>query len=135
MASTVRELTPLLEVFDLPASVAFYRDILGFDLVSGDDTWWCMLRLGGATLMLNTAYEINERPPSPEPNRVRGHADTSLYLGADNPEAVYADLRSKGWPATEPTITTYGMKQTSTRDPDGFRIFFIAPSQPAGPKT
>jgi hypothetical protein len=26
MAITISELTPLLEVFDLPASIAFYRD-------------------------------------------------------------------------------------------------------------
>lgn len=29
MALQVHDLTPLLEVFDLPTSVAFYRDVLG----------------------------------------------------------------------------------------------------------
>jgi hypothetical protein len=32
MAITIAGLTPLLEVFDLPTSIAFYRDVLGFDL-------------------------------------------------------------------------------------------------------
>jgi glyoxylase I family protein len=98
MAITISELTPLLEVFDLPASIAFYRDVLGFELVSGDDSWWCMLRLGEATLMLNTAYENDERPPAPEPARVRGHDDTSLYFSSPDPDQVYALLREKDGP-------------------------------------
>src|SRR5947209_19614504 len=93
MAITVREVTPLLEVFDLPASIAFYRDVLGFELVSGDESWWCMLKLGGATVMLNTAYERDERPTAPDALRVRGHADTSLYFSSPDPDAVYAHLR------------------------------------------
>jgi len=130
MAITLGGLTPLLEVFDLPTSVAFYRDVLGFELVSGDESWWCMLRLGGSTLMLNTAYESDERPPAPEPARVRGHADTELYFSAPDPDAVYAHLRQKGWAATEPTITSYGMRRVSTQDPDGFQLFFICPVDP-----
>ncbi len=130
MAIAVRGLTPLLEVFDLPASIAFYRDVLGFELVAGDDSWWCMLKLGEISLMLNTAYEDHERPPAREPARVRGHADLSLYFSSPDPDEVYAHLCSKGWAVTEPTITSYGMRQVSTKDPDGFQLFFICPAKP-----
>ena len=130
MAITVGAVTPLLEVFDLPASVAFYRDVLGFAMVSGDESWWCMLRSGEATLMLNTAYEPGGRPPEPEPKRFRGHGDTSLYFDAD-PDGVHAHLREKGWPVTEPEDTSYGMRQVSTKDPDGFQLCFIRPSRSA----
>jgi glyoxylase I family protein len=34
MAVEIRGLTPLLQVFDMPTSVRFYRDVLGFELVS-----------------------------------------------------------------------------------------------------
>jgi hypothetical protein len=61
---------------------------------------------------------------------VRGHGDASLYLDAD-PDGVYAHLREKGWPATEPVDTSYGMRQTSTKDPDGFALCFISPIRPA----
>lgn len=129
MTITVREVTPLLEVFDLPASISFYRDVLGFELISGDESWWCMLRLGDSTLMLNTAYENHERPSAPEPRRVRGHGDTSLYFSSPDPDAVFAQLREKGWPVTEPVLTSYGMRHVSARDPDGFQLFFIAPAK------
>ena len=61
MAIAVRGLAPLLQVFDMPASLRFYRDALGFELVSssepGDDADWVWLRHGDAHLMLNAAYE------------------------------------------------------------------------------
>lgn len=130
MPDPVDGLTPLLEVFDLPASIAFYSGVLGFELVSRSDAW-CMLRLGAATLMLNTAYDEDERPQQPEPDRVRGHADTSLYLSTPDCAAVYTHLREKHWPATAPRTTIYQMREVSTRDPDGFQIFFISPLDPA----
>jgi glyoxylase I family protein len=128
MAITVGGVTPLLEVFDLPASVAFYRDVLGFEMISGDDKWWCMLRLGEATIMLNTAYEDDERPPAPDARRARGHGDTSLYFSAPDPDAVYAHIKEKGWHVKAPEVTSYGMKVCSTRDPDGFQLLFICPA-------
>jgi len=128
MAIAISGLVPLLEVFDLPTSIAFYRDVLGFELVSGDESWWCMLKLDGATLMLNTAYEDHERPAVPEPARVRGHADTSLYFSSPDPDEVYKHLRSKGWTVQEPMVTSYGMRQVSTKDPDGFQLFFLCPA-------
>jgi glyoxylase I family protein len=126
MALTVRGLMPLLEVFDLPKAVAFYRDVLGFELVAGDESWWCMLKLGDSTLMLNTAYERDERPPQPQPQRVRGHGDTSLYFSSPDPDEAYAHLQARGWPVTAPEVTSYGMRQVSTKDPDGFQLFFHA---------
>ena len=69
MALDVRGLTPLLQVYDMPTSVRFYRDVLGFEVAAtspmlGEDRFhWALLRLGDAELMLNTAYEFdNDRP-------------------------------------------------------------------------
>jgi catechol 2,3-dioxygenase-like lactoylglutathione lyase family enzyme len=127
MAITVTGITPLLEVFDLPASIAFYRDVLGFELISGDDTWWCMLKSGEVRLMLNTAYEKDQRPAVPDGARVRGHGDAELYFDTPDADEVYAQIRSKGWPATEPKDMHYGFRQVNTKDPDGFLLCFISP--------
>jgi hypothetical protein len=32
-------LTPLVQVFDMPTSVRFYRDVLGFEVVSTSEYW------------------------------------------------------------------------------------------------
>ena len=36
MAIVVQRMTPLLQVFDMPTALAFYRDALGFEVVSSN---------------------------------------------------------------------------------------------------
>lgn len=126
MAIAIRDLTPLLEVFDMPRSIAFYRDVLGFEVVetseSGDDFDWAMLRCGQAALMLNTAYEKDERPAGPDPGRLTGHADTELFCGCVDIHSAYAYLKASGCQVEAPIITHFGMRQLWVTDPDGFRI-------------
>jgi glyoxylase I family protein len=118
----IRGLAPLLQVFDMPTSIHFYRDILGFEVVNtsgpGEDVGWVLLRLHGVELMLNTAYESDQRPPAPDPNRVLGHGDTGLYFGCPDVEQAYVQLRIKGLDVEEPVIRTYGMKQLNVTDPE-----------------
>jgi catechol 2,3-dioxygenase-like lactoylglutathione lyase family enzyme len=132
MAVDVRGLAPLLEVFDMPASIHFYRDVLGFEVVStsgpGDGCGWALLRLNGVELMLNTAYEDDERPAAPDPARVAGHADTALFFGCADVDGAYRHLRAQGFDVKEPTIQHYGMKQLYVRDPDGFSLCFQWPA-------
>ena len=62
--------------------------------------------------MLNTAYEYDKRPLSPDPRRVASHRDTApFYFGAPDVDAVYADLHAKGIDLKEPKVAPYGMKQ------------------------
>ncbi len=84
MSIDVRSVCVLLQVFDLPTSVRFYREILGFEIVQtspreGDQFNWGLLRLHDAQLMLNTAYEQEYRPTQQESARVAAHGDTCLY--------------------------------------------------------
>ncbi len=126
MTLDIRGLAPLLQVFDTPTSIHFYRDILGFEVVNtsgeGDDVGWALLRLKGVELMLNTAYEGDERPPGPDANRVSAHGDTGLYFGCPDVEQAYVHLRIKGLDVAEPVIRTYGMKQLNVTDPDGYNL-------------
>src|SRR5260370_33117316 len=87
MTLDVRGLTLLLQVYDMPTSVRFYRDLLGFQLVTtspslGKDRFhWALLRLDHAELMLNTAYEFDsERPAEPDLARTAAHDDTGLVF-------------------------------------------------------
>ena len=49
MPIKVQGLTPLIEVFDMGTSVAFYRDVIGFEVVmqssSGDNFDWGVSQL------------------------------------------------------------------------------------------
>jgi glyoxylase I family protein len=129
-------LCPLLQVFDMPTSIRFYRDVLGFDVISSvpadDRCDWALLRHGESNLMLNTAYEADERPAKPNAARVAAHRDTALFFGCADPDAAYAYLRGKGVEVNEPIVRDYGMKQVYLKDPDGYELCFQCPSSPAG---
>jgi catechol 2,3-dioxygenase-like lactoylglutathione lyase family enzyme len=128
MTPKLEALCPLLEVFDMRTSVAFYRDVLGFEVVSqspsGDDPGWLLLRQGEVELMLSTAFEAGERPPAPDPARVAAHRDTGLFFGSQDVDAVYAHLRAKGVAIEKLAVTSYGTKQLYIRDPDGYVLCF-----------
>lgn len=129
MSIEIRGLTPLLQVFDMPASIAFYRDVLGFEIVGSDGkpvphNDWVLLELNGAQLMLNTAYERNHRPSQPDAKRRAAHGDTCIYFGCPDVDAAYAYLRDKGVQLKPPKVAPYGMKQLYLQDPDGFELCF-----------
>lgn len=132
MAIDVRGLAPLLQVYDMPTSIRFYRDKLGCTVkmtspaLGGEDRFhWVLLELGKAEFMLNTAYESDhERPVPRDPARSSAHDDTCLYFSCPDVEGTYAELRSRGVEVNAPTIAPYGMKQTYLHDPDGYSICF-----------
>jgi glyoxylase I family protein len=132
MELVIEGLCPLLQVFDMPTSLAFYRDVLGFTVVScapdRDDCDWALLRLNGSTLMLNTAYDADDRPPVPDPVRVSAHRDTALFFGCADVDAAYTYLREKGISASTPVVQGYGMKQVYLKDPDGYELCFQCPA-------
>ena len=132
----VRGLCPLIQVYDMPESIRFYCDRLGFALVSDSglrDTpegrmfHWAWLRLDGADLMLNTAYDEGERPPERDASRQGAHGDTCLYFAAPDVDGVATALRSKGIAFEGPRDATYGMRQLWFSDPDGYQLCFQAP--------
>ncbi len=125
MGIEVRGMAPLVQVFDMPTSIAFYRDVLGFAIAETDgkkvpDNDWVMLDLNGVRVMLNTAYEADRRPQSPDPRRIRAHRDTCLYFGCPDVDGAYEHLLSKGIKLKPPAIAPYGMKQLYLNDPDGY---------------
>lgn len=132
MALDVQGLAPLLQVYDMPTAVHFYRDLLGFELVNtsqpGEYFDWAMLRLNDTMLMLNTQYERDRRPAIRDQTRAAGHADVCLYFGCPDVDAAYKELRAKGLDVKEPVIQSYGMKQVYVADPDGYELCFQRPA-------
>jgi glyoxylase I family protein len=134
-AIEIRGLTPLFQVFDMPTSMAFYRDVLGFEVVSSSpvkqdgSSNWVLLALNGVELMLNTAYEDDDRPSAPDPARVAAHEDAAIYFGCPDVDAVYAHLRANGIDAKPPRVAPYGMTQLYVADPDGYNLCFQWPAR------
>jgi glyoxylase I family protein len=135
MPIDIRGMTPLLQVFDMPTSIKFYCESLGFEIVTTDgkpapNCDWVLLRLNGAELMLNTAYEKDQRPAKPDPARISVHEDVGLFFGCPDVDAAYRHLRSLGIETKEPKMAPYGMKQLYLKDPDGYELCLQWPAQP-----
>jgi catechol 2,3-dioxygenase-like lactoylglutathione lyase family enzyme len=130
MPIDMRALCPLIQVYDMPTSIRFYRDLLGFEIVdhspprSPDDFDWCWLRKNDANLMLNTRFEFDSRPPAPDSARNAVHDDTCLYISCPDVDGAYSYLITQGIQVKEPQVAHYGMKQLYLKDPDGFHICF-----------
>jgi catechol 2,3-dioxygenase-like lactoylglutathione lyase family enzyme len=137
MAIELRGSAPLFEVFDMAEAFAFYRGVLGFDVVSTNkekdtdpaDVDWAWLRKDDVDVMLNTAYDHGERPPQRDAKRAFGHG-VCLYIGCPDVDAMYAYLRAHGVDAKPPVVAPYGMKQLYVRDPDGYNLCFQWPENP-----
>ncbi len=131
MAIEFNGLCPLLQVFDMPAALRFYIDVLGFEkrdaspevsTAEGRFSHWVWLQRGAAQLMLNTAYAEDRRPAQRVPEQQRWHRDVCLYLGGRDLDAAYAELIRAGVDASPPQEAPYGMRQLYFRDPDGYEL-------------
>jgi glyoxylase I family protein len=124
-------LAPLIQVFDMPASIRFYRDVLGFEVVTASgpvpDCGWALLRRNSDEIMLNTQFENDDRLAAPDPARQKAHGDTCFYFGCHDLDAAYAHLQANGVAAEKPSVAPYGMRQLYFRDPDGFNLCFQHP--------
>ncbi len=114
-------------------SLAFYRDILGFEIVSsspevetaeGRFSHWVWLKFGSAALMLNTQYDSDKRPEQPDGTRVATHSDISCYISCSDIEVPYEQLSKRGLKADPPRMAPYGLKVFNVIDPDGYGIIF-----------
>ncbi|HUO14778.1 MAG TPA: VOC family protein [Verrucomicrobiae bacterium] len=132
MPVDIRGMAPLLQVFDMPTALHFYRDILGFQVQAastpGDDCGWALLKFGGVELMLNTAYDEGQRPKAPDLKRIAAHDDTGLFFGCEDIDGTYQHLLAHGISVRPPKVAPYGMRQLYAKDPDGFGLCFQWPA-------
>ncbi|HET9277781.1 MAG TPA: VOC family protein [Flavitalea sp.] len=129
MAIKTQGMAPLFQVFDMPTSISFYRDKIGFQVIdpTHDDVDWALLRFNDVELMLNTAYEKHDRPSVRDASRIAAHADTSIYFGCPDVDAAYFFLSEKGVILDKPVITSYGWKAIYVYDPDNYCLCFHWP--------
>jgi glyoxylase I family protein len=122
--SAVQAVWPLLAVDDLPSSLAFWRDQLGFDLVGQADAkgaiFWCRLVRDGASIMLQAAEDEDG------PAALRGRGVTLYFVCADT-DALVEELSARGLSLAPPTLTDYGMRQVFVPEPNGYVVCFESP--------
>ena len=127
------KLTPVIVVQDMPASLAFYRDQLGFtvDMLEPKEApSFASLKSGDAEIMLQTVEAMAEDiPDAVVPSAARGSIGFSgaLYHEVDDFDGVTGRI------GTDAVITRerkapYGMTETIVRDPSGYIVVIARPT-------
>ena len=110
------QIASVLEVKNVTASEAFYREKLGFGPGSfaGDPPCFCIVRRDGVSIFLDQS-----RDPRPAPLNQYWAA----YLYVDDVDAFAAELTARGVAIVRgPVDQPYGCRGIDIRDPDGHII-------------
>lgn len=122
----ITSLTPNLMVEDVPAAIAFYRNVLGFavDATAPEEGTpiWASLSVNSVLLMVQARHSLEEELPQLTGRPIG--ATQSLYIGVDDADALYQRIRSQTQIIKEPQTTAYGAREFYIQDPNGYILCF-----------
>jgi catechol 2,3-dioxygenase-like lactoylglutathione lyase family enzyme len=128
----IRGIAPFFIVKNVPGSLAFYRDRLGFEVVfqgpSEDDIFFGIVRRDAAMIILK------DIGVDPVPNYTRdikkGIARWDAYLHVPDPDALAAEFLSRNVEFFKPLQDNGGddgLRGFEIKDADGYILFFGRP--------
>ena len=126
------DVTPNLIVTDMDRSAAFYRDVLGFSVVTTVPdrppfafTW---LQRGGVSVFLNSRDSVKEDLGSWGARAVGGTLSMFITIEADTVDtgidALFRSIDGTAPIAMPLKNQFYGMREFAIEDPDGYLIIF-----------
>jgi uncharacterized glyoxalase superfamily protein PhnB len=109
---------PVLKVADLPRAIAFYTNVLGFDVcwqaVNDGGGENCMLQAGATCLLLSTGSHLGAQP----------QFTGTLYFQMQGVREFFEKVRHQAdvvWPLEQ---MEYGQLEFGIRDRDGYLLAF-----------
>jgi len=125
-APSFEGLTPNLVVANLEKSLAFYRDVLGFELdmhvPDAPPYVFAAVKRGGVQIFLNDVSAVRKDFPALA-ERARGGGNT-MYIKMTGVEAYHQQIQGKVKIVVPFVRQPYGMTEFGIEDPDGYVIFF-----------
>lgn len=121
----LRCITPALATTDLQATIAFYRDLLGFTI----DTLWpeqeptlCILDQGDVHL----SFYVDQHGDATAPAMTG-----QLRIDAERVMEIYERVRDHAAIEWGPEVYHYGRREFSVLDPNGYSLIFSEPTDEA----
>ena len=107
-----------LEVNSLEESIAFYRDVLGFEIESfNPDAEPPMATLRAGQLKISLAQQVE--------TMLRRGRGVHFFLGVDDIDSFYETIRMKYPELQQPVDEGWGGRFVTLQDPDKYRFFFV----------
>lgn len=123
--------SPLFIVRSVPATLAFYRDKLGFDITfegpEPDDIFFGIVQRGRAMIM----FKSIDVEPVPNHTRDIGHgiARWDAYIYVHDPDALAAEFESRDVEFFVPLQdNTENLRGFELKDADGYVLYFGRPN-------
>ena len=123
-------ISPFFIVNDVPSSLSFYREWLGFEITyqgpASDDIFFGIVRRGGAQILLKA---IGVTPvPNYTRNVGKGLARWDAFVEVPDPDALAAEFTARNVEFSEPLKDTDdGLRGFELKDSDGYVLFFGRP--------
>jgi uncharacterized glyoxalase superfamily protein PhnB len=124
---SARSLEVSLTVGDLPTSVAWYRDALGFAVDREhrreDRLIAVAMRADGVRLLLGQDNGAKGA------DRAKGEGFSMMLTTPQDIDAIAARVRATGWALDSEPAEMFGARAFRVRDPDGFRFTISSPRE------
>ena len=136
----LKKLTPNLMVEDVNRTVAFYNNVLGFELVMAvpensqevlialprdKQLIYAMLKCGNIEIMFQAKDSLAGDMPVFKDREVGG--SLTFYIEVENIAALYSKLKEKVSVIKELHTTFYGMREFYIQDCNGYILGFAEP--------
>ncbi len=114
--SRIRQISPILAVADMEVILAFYAEVLGFNVVLREPDY-SIVEKDGTTIHFTKAADDSVM------QAVRGHA--SIYIEVDDIQPLWQRVQPyrDRYKITEPSVRSYGMTEFHVNDPNDCLIF------------
>ncbi len=123
----MRAISPFFIVRDVPRTIAFYCDHLGFETRLREpepNPFFAIIGRDGAQIFIKAEKDIE---PVPNSKRHR-HLRLDAFVYAEDPDALAADFADHGATFSVPLKDTHdGLRGFEISDPDGYVLFFGRP--------
>ena len=120
------ELNASMTVADVRKSMAWYRDVIGFEVQMEREREG---RLVAVALQAgNVRILINQDDGQKGWDRKKGEGISLQFTTSDNLDELAAKIKASGYTLdSEPADMPWGVRMFRLRDPDGFKIAFSSP--------
>ena len=113
----VDSLTPMLRTWDLPATIEFYKGVLGFECKAYEPDWgWASLTLGAAAIMFSA--------PNEHEGDTRPAFTGSLYFRVRDVDSLWSRLKDQARVCYPIENFEYGMREFAIYDNNGYLLQF-----------